>query len=42
MRNPFIPSQSRVCDMANLVMVFTVVVAGLVAASASFVMQVMQ
>lgn len=40
MRNPFIPSHSRVCETANLVMIFSVTVAGLVAALTTLVMQV--
>lgn len=40
MRNPFIPSHSRVCESANLVMMFSVIVAGLVAAVTALVMQV--
>ncbi len=40
MRNPFIPSQSRVCELANLVMIFGVTAAGLFAAIAALLVQV--
>ncbi|WP_281047929.1 hypothetical protein [Rhizobium ruizarguesonis] len=40
MRNPFIPSHSRVCEMANLIMIFAVAVSGLTAAIAALAMQV--
>ncbi|WP_281040607.1 hypothetical protein [Rhizobium leguminosarum] len=40
MRNPFIPSHSRVCETANLVMIFSVTVAGLVAALTALFVQV--
>ncbi|MGO7543113.1 hypothetical protein ACC786_11860 [Rhizobium ruizarguesonis] len=34
MHNPFIPSHSRVCETANLVMMFSVTVAGIAAVTA--------
>jgi hypothetical protein len=40
MRNPFIPSRSRVCDLANLAMVFAVAAAGLAAAVSVIIIQV--
>ncbi|WP_281040221.1 hypothetical protein [Rhizobium leguminosarum] len=40
MHNPFIPSHSRVCETANLVMMFSVTVAGLIAAVTASVIQV--
>ncbi|MGO6718673.1 hypothetical protein [Rhizobium ruizarguesonis] len=40
MHSPFIPSHSRVCETANLVMMFSVTVAGLIAAVTALVIQV--
>ncbi|MGO8455436.1 hypothetical protein ACC779_37005 [Rhizobium ruizarguesonis] len=40
MHNPFIPSHSRVCETANLVMMFSVTVAGPIAAVTALVIQV--
>jgi hypothetical protein len=40
MRNPFIPSNSPVCELANLVLIFGVTVAGFVAAAAALVARV--
>jgi len=40
MRNPFIPSQSRICKLADTVLIFAVTVAGIAAAAACIVMQV--
>lgn len=42
MRNPFIPSFSRVCETANLVMMFGVVAVSLVAVIACVLVQVSQ
>jgi hypothetical protein len=40
MRNPFIPSRSPVCELANLVLIFGVAFAGFVAAAVALVARV--
>ncbi|MBP1844792.1 hypothetical protein J2046_003059 [Rhizobium petrolearium] len=40
MKNPFIPSHSPICRVADLIMIFGIAVAGLVAAIAAVFVQV--
>jgi hypothetical protein len=40
MRNPFIPSRSRICRLADMVLIFAVSAAGLSAAVVSLLLQV--
>lgn len=39
MRNPFIPSQSKICRAADTVLIFSVIVFALVACAASVAVQ---
>ncbi|MBB2715595.1 UNVERIFIED_ORG: hypothetical protein GGD48_000810 [Rhizobium etli] len=41
MRNPFIPSRSPVCELANLILIFGVTFAGLTAAAVALLASVM-
>lgn len=42
MKQPFLPSRSQICRIADLAMIFAIAVAGLVAALLSLVAQVSQ
>jgi hypothetical protein len=41
MKNPFIPSRSIICRVADWLMIFALVAAGLIAALAAFITQVL-
>jgi preprotein translocase subunit SecE len=41
MENPFFPSRSRVCQLADWVMIFSLAFAGLLAAIATLISQVL-
>ncbi|MCY1669309.1 hypothetical protein [Rhizobium sp. SL86] len=41
MENPFIPSRSSVCRLADWLLIFGLVIAGLIAATAALISQVL-